>query len=293
MNTRRLGTLVTLVVLVASGIYLLVYLYRWEWNRAVVAGIFFIGAEIALVASALLRKLQTIEQRLDERDGPHPLDRIRQTQPEPAARFDWLDPTRTNVFVPVLLGAGVILSLLAQVVERIARTTATPLQERALAARLDTLALPTGGLLGGTVGSGLGPLAVPKPREWRRFLTRTFAAVLVAFLGVVAVQYLADLTQDRPDVGRLPAAAEVVVDVERRFTSRSAVHTAEALFIACRHTIGNGRSGSDFTSLGGGRVSFTITPSFGEHAERRFLGCIEDALFDRISASVVSLDHRP
>jgi hypothetical protein len=290
--TRRLGTVLTVLVLLASGTYLLVYLYRWEWNRAVVAGIFFIAAEIALVATALLRKLQAIEARLNGTDGPHPLDRLRATKPEPSPHFDWLtDPSRTNVFVPVLLGAGVILSLLAHGVERLASATATPLQERALAARLDAIALPGGGLLGGVPGAGLGGLVVPHVRSWRRGLTRAFGAVIVAFLGVVAIQYLADMTQDRPDIGSVPASADIVLEIDRRATRRSELLTAEALYIACRHTIGNARQASDFTLLGNGRVGFTITPSFGKHAQRRFVGCLEDALFDRISASVASLDH--
>jgi len=290
--TRRLGTALTVMVLLASGTYLLVYLYRWEWNRAVVAGIFFIAAEIALVATALLRKLHTIEARLEGRDGPLPIDRIRETQPEPTPKFDWLvDPSRTNVFVPVLLGAGVILSLLAHGVERLAGATTTPLQERALAARLDAIALPTGGLLGGVPGHGLGELVVPHVRSWRHLLVRAFGGVVIAFIGVVAIQYLADMTQDRPDLGRVAASADIVLDIDRRATRRSPVLTAEALFVACRHTIGTARDADGFTHLGDGRVAFTVTPSFGEHAQRRFVGCLEDALFDRISASVVSLEH--
>ena len=50
-----------------------------------------------------------------------------------------------NVFVPVLMGAGVLLSGVAWLVERIARATVTPVAERGLAAQLDGLALPTHG----------------------------------------------------------------------------------------------------------------------------------------------------
>ena len=44
-----------------------------------------------------------------------------------------------GVFIPVLLGAGVILSTLAYLVERIARFTAAPVAEHDLADRLATL----------------------------------------------------------------------------------------------------------------------------------------------------------
>jgi hypothetical protein len=50
-----------------------------------------------------------------------------------------------NVFVPVLMGAGVLLSGIAWVVERLARATVTPVAERGLAAQLDGLALPAHG----------------------------------------------------------------------------------------------------------------------------------------------------
>jgi hypothetical protein len=52
-----------------------------------------------------------------------------------------------SVFVPVLLGAGALLSAAAWLVERIGRMTAAPELERGLARQLESLALPPGGLL--------------------------------------------------------------------------------------------------------------------------------------------------
>jgi hypothetical protein len=43
------------------------------------------------------------------------------------------------------MGAGVLMSGIAWVVERLARATISPAAERGLAAQLDTLALPAGG----------------------------------------------------------------------------------------------------------------------------------------------------
>lgn len=78
------------------------------------------------------------------------LERIRQAAPPTRSPYAWLDQMsrRTSVFVPVLLGAGVLLSGAAWVVERIGRLTAASSLERNLADRLDALALPPGGLLG-------------------------------------------------------------------------------------------------------------------------------------------------
>jgi hypothetical protein len=59
-----------------------------------------------------------------------------------------MEAQQTNVFVPVLLGAGVVLSALAWVVDRIARLTAVPTMERGLARKLSHLQPPPGGLLG-------------------------------------------------------------------------------------------------------------------------------------------------
>jgi hypothetical protein len=295
--TRRLGTLMTVIVLAASGGYLLVYLYRWEWNRALVAGIIFVAAEIAIVATALLRKLRALEQRLDEvhRATPSQLERIQEAAPGPP-KFDWLgDPTQLHVFVPVLLGAGVILSLVAHGVERLASATTTPVHERDLAARLGAIALPAGGMRPATT-IGLGALDVPDvdAGRWRTMVRRVFGLVVAAFLLVVGIQVIADETQDRDDPPMTTGTAAIQMAVHNRFTTRSQLHTAEALYIACRHTIGGSNyRATSFRDMGDGMISFQISPDFGQHAERRFEGCVEDALFDRISASVVRLDHKP
>ena len=71
--------------------------------------------------------------------------------------FAWLTRTdRTSVFIPVLLGAGAVLSALAWVVERVARATAGRAAEAGLARRLGLLELPADGLLDG----GEDPLAL-------------------------------------------------------------------------------------------------------------------------------------
>ena len=77
------------------------------------------------------------------------LYQLRTNAPDPLKPFAWLDGTRSNVFVPVLLGAGAVLSGLAWVVDRVARLTATPAMEKTLARKLTTLHPTPGGLLGG------------------------------------------------------------------------------------------------------------------------------------------------
>jgi len=289
---RRLGTSVTAVVLLASGTYVIVYLYRWEWNRAVVAGIFFLAAELALATNALLGRVRSIEQRLAD-VSPPALARLRETAPPPGDHFAWLQSstTRMNVFVPVLLGAGVLLSLVAHVLERLSSATVGPAQERRLAGDLSSLALPAGGLLPTDTSVGFGSLRRPLTGPSRKQLALRVAAMLVALVVTVGtIDFLADRTQDRPDPMQTHSSVDVVIRVDNRFTERSHLRTAKSLYAACRHNLGSA-SGFDFAELQPGVVGFTVQPAFGPQAQRRFEGCIEDATFDRISASVLSIER--
>lgn len=147
---RVIGLLALLVVMVAAGWYVFVYLHRWEWNRAIVSGVIFLAAEVALLGALVLERLTRVLRRVETMDRPD--ERVtailREHRPEPLHPFAWLEPNRSNVFVPVLLGAGVVLSGLAWLVDRIARLTAGPSIERGLAQRLSRLQPPPEGLLG-------------------------------------------------------------------------------------------------------------------------------------------------
>jgi len=152
MNTRILRSLLGGVTLAASGTYTFVYLYRWEWNRALMSAAIFVAAEVAVMGSLLSQRLKVISARLDEtQEKPARavrLERIRSSAPPARTNFAWLSrPEQMNVFVPVLMGAGVLMSGIAWLVERIARATVTPVAERGLAAQLDGLALPAHGFV--------------------------------------------------------------------------------------------------------------------------------------------------
>ena len=153
MNARFIRSVLGGVTLAASGAYTFVYLYRWEWNRALMSAAIFVAAEVAVMGSVLAERLRAITRRLDARDDDarrQRVERIRETAPPARVGFDWLArPQQMNVFVPVLMGAGVLMSGLAWVVERVARATVRPVAERRLAAQLDGLAMPAAGLLAG------------------------------------------------------------------------------------------------------------------------------------------------
>ncbi|MGH9244086.1 MAG: hypothetical protein ACRD29_07175 [Acidimicrobiales bacterium] len=151
MNARLLGALLAGITLAATGSYVFVYLYRWEWNRALMSAALFIATEIAVVGALTARRLREVERRLDDDvrgERVRVVHHLRDTAPPPRIRFDWLArPEQLSVFVPVLLGAGFVLSALAWLVERLARATARPVAENRLAAQLDGLGLPAHGFL--------------------------------------------------------------------------------------------------------------------------------------------------
>jgi hypothetical protein len=175
MNARVIRALVGGLTLAASGSYTFIYLYRWEWNRALMSAAIFIAAEVAVMGSLLAERLKLIGKRLDaqaaqarppgravaraarseaagagDTNERQHLERIRETAPPAKVSFEWLArPQQMNVFVPVLMGAGVLMSGLAWVVERLAKATVRPVAEKGLAAQLGGLALPAAGFLGG------------------------------------------------------------------------------------------------------------------------------------------------
>ena len=152
MITRKLGAALALATLVGSGVYLFVYLYRWEWNRALMAGVFLLAAQMALSTTAILARLTALEaggRPVAPPARPQVLARVHESAPPPRDHFAWMRPSadRLGVFVPILMGAGFVLSGLAWLVERVARRTAGPALERGLAGRLSLFTLPEDGLV--------------------------------------------------------------------------------------------------------------------------------------------------
>jgi len=148
MRAGRIAGVLGAGVLAVTALYFFVYLWRWEWNRALIAGLLFVATEVAMATATVLARLRALDGRLTPPD-PAVLARIRESAPEPHDHFEWLSPRsgRMGVFVPVLIGMGVVASGLAWLVERVARTTAGPALERGLASRLGPLAWPAHGLV--------------------------------------------------------------------------------------------------------------------------------------------------
>ncbi len=148
---RGFAWLVGGLTLLAAGVYVLRYLYFWEWHRALITGLLFVGAEVAVATALVLRKLSAVDRNPSRRpQAPDPvvLARIRQAAPR-RDHFAWLTrhDGELGVFITLLLGGGIIVSGLAWVVEKVAGNTAAPAMEHDLASRLSTIAFPSGGLV--------------------------------------------------------------------------------------------------------------------------------------------------
>jgi hypothetical protein len=148
MSSKAIGAVVGIVTLVASGAYVFVYLYRWEWNRAIISGVIFVAAEVALTTWLLNGRLRNVSRDVDRLREQRIRQHVRNGAPAARRPFAWMgDPTQMNVFVPLLMGAGVLVSAVAWLVERMARATARPVLERDLTRRLGALTMPAQGFI--------------------------------------------------------------------------------------------------------------------------------------------------
>lgn len=142
---RRIAWLVGMLTALASGGYVFVYLYRWEWHRALTAGVLFLAAEVALCTALLARHVAqnaraTGTETVDEMERL--LFQQLQEQNPPRDYFAWMGPDRTSVFIPVLLGGGVVISVAAWIVEKVAGKSVESTVDSGIAHDLSALALP-------------------------------------------------------------------------------------------------------------------------------------------------------
>ncbi|MCF1598517.1 hypothetical protein [Streptomyces muensis] len=309
---RRIAYVFGALVATGAGTYLIVYLYRWQWQRAMICGVLLLVVEVMLFGLVTLGRLNRIEERLRDTDRRQReldartedvLTRLR----EPAAareetRFRWLeDPAeRSYVFVPVLMVAGVALSGLAWVVQKIATATGRP-AERRLAGRLAVLAAPDPASTSAPSTDPADPAApddlddlpplgagTSRGRTARR---TTVAALCAALLGALIVG-LADLTQTRGEEANDSEATSVVVQVDLRGTDLSAARrtlAAQQIWAACRDSTAIPLRHVALGDLGDGMFAGVVRPALTEHDLMRLRGCLEDATLERAHLTVVAV----
>ena len=119
--------------------------------------------------------------------------------------------------------------------------------------------------------------------------------LLGLIVGTVAgVDWLADLTQNRPDRDIPGSRSEVVLDVTvRHHWSPARLATAQGLWGACQHTAFRRLVEPGLVEVGEGRFRVVTEPALGENAWRRLKGCLEDVTVDRVKADVVSKRDLP
>lgn len=174
MRIRHVIWAIGFVSFLAAAAYFFIYLYRWEWNRADIAGTLLIVTEVALVGGLTVSRLGRIGTRhppIDSRVSAA-AELLEQNRPPRRNTFAWLRPEAggLGVFIPVLIGAGAVISGLAWIVEWAARRTVQPGMEQLLAGTVAGMMYPSDHL----VDLGVLPvadshlLAGPHPSEGLR-----------------------------------------------------------------------------------------------------------------------------
>lgn len=310
----RIATVASGIVLTAAGVYVVVYLARWEWNRAIVAATVFIAMLQVVSTAVIASRLRDLSSRssivvvhssgseegadmavgddsgIGDGVGADTLDdsvlAALQAAGEQRARrhFDWLraDSGTVGVFVPVLLGTGMILSAVAWLVERIAGLVAGHSVDRATA-RSAPLHMPLAAGRSDPTGA-LAPLtetAVPRRRRTTAFLV----AVLLAVAGI-GVESVRRLTQSVPDTG---TGGRTVLEIAvRTKRDRPPADVAAALWGVCRERL-DGLPHAVVADADGNVVTLLVDRSLQRTAQRRVTGCIEDFTIDGVLATVVRL----
>ena len=304
---RRFAVVLPAAVGAICGVYAVVYLVRWEWNRAIIAGVFFLAVEVIVLGVLILDRLRRLEARLDGMgsptkappapavDQPMParpdetVQALRATAPPPADRFSWIRDRSGSmqVFLPVLLGAGVLASAVAWLVEHVARATVTPTLERRLASRLEVLELPAAGLLRSATATS----PAPKPSRVGAVVTGVVCLALLVG-GAAGIDRLGDLTQTRPDVIRPDVQTVVDVTLRGAVADRDPDRVVGHLWSVCTGPdVFRSRRLPDPTVAhgAGGAVRIVVDTDIGAHSIDRLRGCLNDATIDKVQATVAGV----
>jgi hypothetical protein len=291
---RSIGLTLASVILAVSGIYVVVDLARWEWNRAVISGLVFVAALIVIVAMILFRQLRSIDHRLSaleemSESRAHMHGVLKETNDHHAARhFRWLETStdRLGVFVPVLLGAGVVLSFIAYVVERIAGAFATTALDPLTVRELKTsLPLGDGLVKRRTVG--------PDSESRHRPLALGIVVAVSVIASFVTVEGLRRLTQTRPSEITSTGTASVTVRIEQRRDPDSIVVVANSLWGACRSRLPSGVRVLWSEQVAPDTARLDIDTALGRTGRARITGCLEDHTLDLVRADVLDITVSP
>ena len=300
MKALRVGLAVSIVTTALAGLYLVVYLYRWEMHRALVAGVVFLAGEIALATSLVLRRIELLRAPASAPTtstavGPHdPLGPVTPAEPvapprpqSPPASLPWLGGDRFGVFVPILLGAGAIVSGVAWVVEHLARANVGSRQPGHIERHLVPLAPPAAGFLAAGPDA---PPAQPTPPPTAPLGRLGQATVMLIVVGLVAALLtLALLGRSRPDPPTVGMLSVITFEIATR-NGLDPDLAAESLWGACHPSVA-AHDTVELVVIGAATYRLVLEPALGEQAERRLLGCLNDGTLEQVQADLRSHEH--
>ena len=107
---RTIAWLTGIGTALAAGVYMIVSLNRWEWNRALFFGLIVLIAEVGMATGLVLRRLTRLERANREVLDPMLREVLRANRPPRQDRFAWLreSTSQMNVFITFLVGGGIL-----------------------------------------------------------------------------------------------------------------------------------------------------------------------------------------
>jgi hypothetical protein len=323
VKALRVGLAVSIVTTALAGLYVVVYLYRWEMHRALVAGVVFLAGEIALATSLVLRRIEQLQAPAPatsehvlatapvvptdpvlptDAGAPvlaedpaatalpgDPFAPVAPPRPQSPPSLPWLGGDRFGVFVPILLGAGAIVSGVAWVVEHLSRATVGSRQAGHVERHLAGLAPPPVGFL---APGPEAPAARPAPRPAAPLGRFGQAAVGLMVGGLVAALLtLALLGRSRPDPPTSGMRSILTFEVGTR-NGLDPDLAAESLWGAC-HPSAAAHDAVELTVVGPATYRLVLEPALGAQAERRLRGCMTDGTLEQVHADIRAHERVP
>jgi hypothetical protein len=124
----------------------------------------------------------------------------------------------------------------------------------------------------------------------RRAVWRVALVLFLLVVGAVTVEELGDLTQTRSDPVDPRSRSEIVLEVDTNGYHQPTEDAARNLWAACSGTTTRQLvADPGFVPVSDDEVRFSVAPGLGRYAERRLVGCLQDATLDRIKGSVESV----
>ena len=117
---------------------------------------------------------------------------------------------------------------------------------------------------------------------------KALLAVLLAAATVGAIVALREATMTRHTPMDPSTEMELVLQASTNVPGADVDEMVEALFVSCQLQVSTNPTGPP-TPLGGDTYLLGMRPALDESDQRQLVGCLEDAVLDRLQASVVSI----